>query len=160
MAIYSGSDLVYPSPHWELRAWPNSWEAPLALDASLATRWRTWEPIRGGMYFEIRFDHPQRISSVVVYSHTPAFNVHLDLYGMDTPGHWRGLGTLLASRRPAPDLRAEATLAIRSAGYRYLVVPTGAEGTAPIGNAIVGREAEWGLERVEQAGPYYLFRVK
>jgi hypothetical protein len=158
--IYSGDDLVYPSPHWALRAWPNSWEAPLALDGNLATRWRTWEPIPAGMYFEMRFDRPQRISSVVISSHTPAFNVHMDLYGMDTPGHWRALGTLLASRRPTPDLRIEATLAIRSAGFRYLVVPTGAEGAAPIGNAMAGREADWGLELVTQAGPYYLYRVK
>jgi hypothetical protein len=158
--IYSGNDLVYPSPHWALRAWPNSWEAPLALDGNLATRWRTWEPIPAGMYFEMRFDRPQRISSVVISSHTPAFNVHLDLYGMDTPGHWRALGTLLASRRPTPDLRREATQAIRYAGFHYLVVPTGAEGTAPIGNAMAGREADWGLELVTQAGPYYLYRVK
>jgi 4-amino-4-deoxy-L-arabinose transferase-like glycosyltransferase len=158
--IYSGNDLVYPSPHWALRAWPNSWEAPLALDGNLATRWRTWEPIPAGMYFEIRFDHPQRISSVMISSHTPAFSVPLDLYGMDTPGHWRTLGTLLASRRLSPDLRQEATQAIRRAGYGYLVVPTGAEGAAPIGNAMAGREADWGLELVTQAGPYYLYRVK
>jgi 4-amino-4-deoxy-L-arabinose transferase-like glycosyltransferase len=158
--LYSASELVYNSPNWALRAWPNSWEAPLALDGNLATRWRTWEPIHEGMYFEIRFDHPQRISAAVLYSHTPALNVPVDVYGMDTAGHWRPLGPLLATRRPRQDLRAEAVLAIRRAGYRYLVVPTGSEGTAPIGNAIVGREAEWGLERVEQAGPYYLLRVK
>lgn len=158
--LYSASELVYNSPNWALRAWPNSWEAPLALDGNLATRWRTWEPIRAGMYFEIRFDRPQRISAAVLSSHTPALNVPVDVYGMDTAGHWRPFGPLLASRRPQPDLRPEAALAIRRAGYRYLVVPTGSEGTAPIGNALVGREAEWGLERVEQAGPYYLFRVK
>jgi hypothetical protein len=49
--IYSGEDLVYTSPNWTLRAWPNSWEAPLALDGNLATRWRTWEPVRAGVYF-------------------------------------------------------------------------------------------------------------
>jgi 4-amino-4-deoxy-L-arabinose transferase-like glycosyltransferase len=158
--LYSGEDLVYNSPNWALRAWPNSWEAPLAMDGNLVTRWRTWEPIRAGMYFEIRFDHPQRISSAVLYSYTPAFNVAMDVYGMDVAGHWRALGPLLATRRPKPDLRTEAALAIRRMGYRYLVVPTGSEGTAPLGNALVGREAEWGLERVEQAGPFYLFRVK
>ena len=138
----------------------NSWEAPLALDGNLATRWRTWESIRAGTYYEIRFDHPQRISSVVVYSHTPAFNVHVDLYGMDTPGHWRALGTLLVARQLSPDLRTDATQAIWRAGYSYLVVPTGGEGASPIGNAMIGREAEWNLKLVTQAGPYYLYRVK
>jgi hypothetical protein len=158
--LYSGEDLVYPSPRWSLRVWPNSWEAPLALDGNIATRWRTWEPVREGMYFEIRFDHPQRISSAVVYSHTPALNVPVDVYGMDTSGHWRPLGPLLAKRRPLNDLRGDARRAIRHAGFSYLVVPTGSDGAAPIGNAMVGKETDWGLELVAQAGPYYLYRVK
>lgn len=90
--FFSGEDLVYSSPRWSLLVWPNSWEARLALDGNKATRWRTWEPVRAGMYFEIRFDRRQRISSTVVYSHTPAFNVPVDVNGMDTSGHWRPLG--------------------------------------------------------------------
>jgi hypothetical protein len=32
--FYSGEDLVYPNPRWSLLVWPNSWEAPLALDGN------------------------------------------------------------------------------------------------------------------------------
>ena len=31
---------------------------PLALDQNLASRWRTWEPARPGMYLEVDFDRP------------------------------------------------------------------------------------------------------
>jgi hypothetical protein len=158
--IYSGEDLVYTSPNWTVRAWPNSWEAPLALDGNLATRWRTWEPVRAGMYFEVRFDHPQRISRALLYSHTPAVTISPEVYGLMADGKWRALGPLLATRRPTQDLRVETARAIRRAGFQYLLAPTGSGGATPVGNAMAGQPAEWGLERIAQAGPYYLFRLK
>ncbi len=158
--IYLGDDLVYTSPHWTLRAWPNAWEAPLAVDGNLATRWRTWKPVRSGMYFEIRFDHPQRISAVAVYSHSPAVGIRPEAYGRTIKGKWLSLGPLLAMRLPGKDLRFEAGRAIGSAGYRYLLVPTGAGGATPVGNAIVADPGEWDMREVAQAGPFYLFRIK
>ena len=157
--VYSGDELIYTSPHWNLRAWPNSWEAPLALDGNLATRWRTWQPVRPGMYFEIRLDHPQRISAALLYSRARR-DLPLEVYGQGRDGRWRALGVPYPARHPNEDLRAAATLAMRRAGYRYLMVPTGAGGNAPLGNALLGQEPEWGLERVERAGRYYLFRIK
>jgi hypothetical protein len=157
--IYSGDELIYTSPQWNLRAWPNSWEAPLALDGNLATRWRTWRPVRPGMYFEIRLDHPQRISAALLYSRAPR-DLPLAVYGQGGDGRWRALGVPYRVRHPNEDLRAAATLAMRRAGYRYLIVPTGAGGNAPLGNALLGQEPEWGLERVEEAGRYYLFRIR
>jgi 4-amino-4-deoxy-L-arabinose transferase-like glycosyltransferase len=163
--IYSGDDLVYASPHWTARAWPNSWETPLALDGYLATRWRTWQPVRAGNYFEIAFDRPQRISALAVYSHAPVLGFRPEVYGMPAgqkPGKpaWRNLGPLLSRRLPPEDLRLQATRAIRRAGYGYLLAPAGAGGAAPIGNAILGAEGFWGLAQIDRAGPYYLFRVK
>jgi hypothetical protein len=158
--IYSGDDLVYASPHWILRVWPNAWEAPLALDGNLTTRWRTWEPVRSGMYFEIRFDRPQRISAVVLYSHTPAVGIRPEAYGWTMEGKWVSLGPLLSTRLPGKDLRFEAGRAIGSAGYRYLLAPTGSGGAAPVGNAIAAGPGEWDMRQIAQAGPFYLFRVK
>lgn len=158
--LYSGGELVYTSPHWNLRAWPDSWEAPLALDGNLATRWRTWEPARRGTYFEIRFDHPQRVSSATVYASAPWRGAPLEVYGQAGKGRWAPIKAEEAAGRVREDLRAEATLAIRRAGYRFVLVTTGFAGSAAIGNAIIGQEPEWGLERVAEAGPYYLLRVK
>ena len=47
----------------------------------------------------------------------------------------------------------------RRAGFNYLLVPTGFEGNGPLGNAIAGHEAEWGLTLAASAGDVYLFRV-
>ena len=76
-------------------------------------------------------------------------------------GAWRLLSNSpSAVQRPAPDLRLDATRALRRAGFRYLLAPTGSGGNAPIGNLLVGHEAQWGLERAGEAGRFYLFRVK
>jgi hypothetical protein len=61
--VFAGEYRVFNSPQWTFPGWPNRGEAPLAFDGNLATRWRTWEPVRNGMYFEVDFGHAQRLSA-------------------------------------------------------------------------------------------------
>jgi hypothetical protein len=158
--LFAGADRVPNSPRWTLRAWPNRWELPLALDGNVATRWRTWEPIRAGMFVEIELDAPQRLSAAALLSHVPVFQVALEVYGQATDRQWHLLSKAPAATPLAPeDLRRKATDALRDAGFRYLLAPTGEGGNAPIGNAIVGHEREWALERVSQLGRVYLWAV-
>ena len=159
--LYSGEDRIFASPEWSVSGWPNRWEGPLAFDGNLATRWRTWEPVRAGMYFEIDLDHPQRLSSAVLISHAPAYGAPLEFRGQSPDGQWRLLSSHpVAEQRPPQDLRLDATSAIRRAGFRYLLAATGSGGNTPIGNVLLGHEPEWGLERVGEAGRYDLYRVK
>ena len=159
--LFSGDERVFNSPQWTLGGWPNRWEAPLAFDANLATRWRTWEIVRAGMYLDIEMGNPQRLTSAVLVTHTPVFRVKLEIYGLDVKGKWHLLSnTAEAIPRPPQDLRLDATRALRAAGFRYLVAPTGTGGNAAIGNVLLGHEAEWGLERAGEAGRFYLFHVR
>src|SRR5439155_22942412 len=95
--ILSGDSAVANSPQWTFPGRPNRWEAPLAFDGNLATRWRTWEPVRDHMYFEVDFGHAQRLTSAVLVSHTPVFHVPLEVSGWvaksgaksDAKGGWR-----------------------------------------------------------------------
>jgi hypothetical protein len=159
--LFSGDDPVFNSPQWTLAGWPNRWEVPLAFDGNLATRWRTWEPVRAGMYLEIELGNPQRLTSAVLVTHTPVFRVALEVYGLDVKGRWHLLTSNPQAIPRAPqDLRLEAARALRASGFRYLLVPTGSGGNASIGNMLLGHEAEWGLERAGDAGRYYLFHVR
>jgi hypothetical protein len=65
-----------------------------------------------------------------------------------------------AAPRPPEHLHLEAGLALRAAGYRYILAPTGGGGFAPIGNALVAEAPLWGVQFADHAGRYYLFRVK
>jgi hypothetical protein len=159
--FFSGQYRVSNSPRWTLSGWPNHWEGPLAFDGNLATRWRTWQPVRAGMFFEVDLENPQRLTSAVLVSHTPLYHVPLEVYGRAPRGAWHLLSSAAqALQRPRQDLRLAVGGALRRAGFQYLLASTGSEGNAPIGNLLVGREGEWGLERVGYAGDFHLFRVK
>jgi hypothetical protein len=113
------------------------------------------------MYLDIELGNPQRLSAAVLVTHTPAFRVPLEIHGLDAQGTWHLLSNSPQAVPRAPqDIRLEASLAIKGAGFRYLLVPTGEAGNAPIGNVLVGHEAEWGMERAGEAGRFYLLRVR
>jgi hypothetical protein len=159
--LYSGEYRISNSPQWTLSGWPNVWEGSLAFDDNLSTRWRTWQHVRAGMYLEVDLQYPQRLTSAVVVSHTPWFHVPMEVYGRDPKGAWHVLSSAAqAVPRPPQDIRLSVGVALRKAGFQYLLAPTGDEGNGPIGNLLVKGPGEWGLERVGYAGAFELFRVK
>ena len=157
--LYSGKGLIPTSPRWKVRAWPNPWEAPLALDGNLLTRWRSRQPVAAGMFLEIQFDNPERLSRALIFSHAARSGL-LKVYGQSINGTWRPIGEARPAARPAEHLRLEAGLALRAAGYQYLLAPTGGGGYAPIGNALLAEAPQWGAEPVDHAGRFFLFRTK
>ena len=160
--LFSGTDRIFNSPSWNLRAWPNLWEAPLAFDNRRSTVWRTWQPTRPGMYLEVDLDHAQNLTSTQLTSHAAAFQAPLEVYGQQAvDGKWR----LLANRgsttqHPAEDLRMEATAVIRRAGYHYLLVPLDPDGNGPLGRQLKSEAPLWGLEVAAQAGANLLFKLR
>jgi len=160
LRLYSGTDPVFRDHEgWRIRAWPNQWEAPLALDGNLLTRWRSRQPVDAGMYLQILFDRPRTISAAVLFSHASRPGA-IEFSGWSAGTHPHRLGIAKGVPLPMEYLRLEAGLALRGAGYRYLLAPTGGGGYAPIGNAITGQEAAWGFVPAGYAGRFRLFRVK
>ncbi len=159
--LYSGDAEIYPSPQWSLRAWPNRWEAPLAFDRLNLTRWRTWENIRKGAFFEVDLDHPQLVSSVVLRSHTPVYRLILEFYGQDLNGKWKRLTNYSdAILRPTQDMRMETAAALRRAGFQYLLAPTHFDSYAKLGQRLQAEALDWGLEQVAETDTAVLFRVR
>jgi hypothetical protein len=159
--LFSDGERVPGNPQWELRSWPNFWEAPLALDGRRSTVWRTWEPVRRGMYFEVDLEPPARVSSCVLQSHTPISGVPLEIYGKDFIGRWRLLSANPAVvQRPPEDLRFQATFNVRRAGYEYLLVPIDPGGNGPLGNTLVAEAPQWGIAVAGRAGSNVLFRIR
>ncbi len=157
--LYSGTEQVRNRENWRVRAWPNQWEAPLALDGNLLTRWRSRQPVGAGMYLQIRFDQPLKISSAVLFSHASRPGA-IEFSGWSAGTRPHPLGIATSMPLPVEHLRVEASLAMRGAGYRYLLAPTGGGGYAPIGNAIAGQEGAWGFVPAGYAGRFRLFRIK
>jgi hypothetical protein len=160
IALFRGDEEVFGSPEWQLRAWPNVWELPLAFDGILATRWRTWEPIRAGMYVEADFDQAQTLSGAVTTSPTAYDWLPLEFYGRERDG-WHLLPSRrVSTRRPPGDSRMAAARVVRGAGFRYILADNGNGGNGWLGAAMAGHEREWGLEKAAELGPVVLFRIK
>ncbi len=159
--LYLETDRIHDSPQWVLGAWPNPWEMPLAFDDNFATRWRTWEPMRPGMFLEVRFDHPQRLTSATLASHSPVYNVPVEFYGLGLDGRWMLLSANPErTLRAKQDLRRAATRYLKRSGIDYILAPVAESGVWQLGKILVEQPREWGLEDVGQAGPIHLLRIQ
>ncbi len=159
--LYSGGDRVYNSPQWLLTSWPNPWEAPLAFDDNFASSWRTWEPMRPGMFLEVRFDRPQRLTSAVLASHSPVYDVPVEFYGLAANNKWK----LLSDHperilRPKQDMRRSAARYLKHNGIDYILAPVSSIGVWQLGKLLVEQAREWGLEDVGQLGVVHLLHIE
>ncbi|MGA3040428.1 MAG: glycosyltransferase family 39 protein [Bryobacteraceae bacterium] len=158
--LYSGDRQVRGGPQWELQAWPNVGELPLAFDGNEATRWRTWEPIRAGMYVEADFGGAQTLSGASMAVPGAAHALPFEFYGREADGWHLLTDRPVATERPLGDVRMAATRAIRRAGFSYILAYNSDEGNGLLGAAMVRHEAEWGLEKLAEIGPVLLFRIE
>ena len=158
--LFSGDYRIFGSPQWQLQSWPNVWELPLAFDENQATRWRTWDPIRAGMFVEVDFDRAQTLSGAVMTSPTAFYPLPFDFYGRERDGWHLLTGRPVVTERPLGNVRMSATRAVRDAGFRYILANNGNDGNGALGADMVGHEVEWGLEKTADLGPVVLFRIK
>ena len=160
ITLYSGEYPVSAGPEWELRAWPNEWELPLAFDGNPATRWRTWEPIQAGMYVEVDFDRALTLSGAVMTSPTAAYGLPFEFYGREGDGWHLLTSRPVVTEKHLGDVRMAATKAVQRAGFGYILAYNSNEGNGALSAAMVGHEMEWGLEKTAQIGPAVLFRIE
>jgi hypothetical protein len=160
IALFSGDHEIFGTPQWQLRAWPNVWELPLAFDRVLTTRWRTWQPIRAGMYVEANFGWAQPLSGAVMTSPTAFYPIPFEFYGRER-GAWRLLTSQpVVMPRPPGDSRMVAARVVRDAGIQYILADIGKEGNGTLGAAMAGDPLDWGLEKAAELGRVVLFRIK
>ncbi len=158
--LFLGDDQVVGGSQWQLTGWPNEWDLPLAFDGNPATRWRSWEPIRRGMYVEVDFDRAQTLSSAVMTSQTAVYAVPFDFYGLEADGWHLLTSHPVKALNPLRDLRLAATSAVHRAGFAYILADDGNEGNASLGADLAARASDWGVEKVAAAGSVILFRIR
>ena len=152
---------VRPAADWTLRAWPNVWEAPLALDGNYTTGWRTWRPAEAGMMFEVSFGKPVMADGVTLVSRVRGARLPLEIWENRVSGGWR----LLAKNPPAGTNaavieRPAATAALRRAGFTYILAPVEGTGYGAIGLDMLIKPADWGVDAVARSGGSVLFRIR
>lgn len=142
---------------WRLSAKPNPWEAPLAFDGSLATRWRTWQEAAAGMYLEADFPRPEAIDQATLESAEWDSQPRLRLDGLAETG-WVAL-----SDRPResvvaapPDLRRLGTAEIKRRGVDYVLLREHDFMAADVAS----NPAAWGLLLAAQYQDWRLYRIE
>lgn len=155
--LLDGRDLPRASV-WRLTAQPNPWEIQLAFDNSPATRWRTWEPARPGMFVQIDFGREQRLDSVVVESSGDSSAAKLKLEALGADGKWMPVeANLMESPQPIRvSLRQAATAEFKARGIRYLLVTDDNIGA----NDFRLYTKLWGMTCIAQQGTARLYYIE
>jgi hypothetical protein len=154
--LQAGKPLA-PDGSWRLNANPNRWDAALAFDGNLMTRWRSWQDAARGMFLEADFGKPQLLDEVRLFVSSDALRNHVRLRGAGADGVWRDLP---ASRSAVPallqnNLRAEATQELAARGIHYLLVTPTTFGA----NDFDENAAAWGMRMIAESPGAHLYRL-
>ena len=159
--LFSPDGELRPSRDWSATAAPRPWEAQWAFDGNLATAWRTRANIEAGTFLEVDFDRPLTLSRVEIVAGATRVELSAFVEGLNANGQWKKLADLELGPQPAaPDLRREATRALRRAGFRFLLTEASKEGLGQIGTTMTEHPEDWGLRPVDHSDQIYLFEVK
>lgn len=135
---------------------PNPWDAGLAFDGNEVTRWRTWEPMKPGMYFGVRFDRPVRLDELAVTDYPDEWDSRATLRVLDERGQWIEEPPPVQDILAPVDRRKEATKLLMRAGFHYVLLSRRDWNSA----AFIDRAADWGLTPVDGTAHYTLFRIE
>ncbi len=145
------------SPEWRLRAWPNPWEVQLAFDNSSATRWRTWEAARPGMYLDVDFGQSQTIDEVQIDTSYDSNNLKVEVEAMNEAGNWVRIARDPSIRfiEASPQIRRMETAEMQARGVHYLLMHKEDYGA----NDMDDNPEGWGLAEVAAGYGVKLYKV-
>jgi hypothetical protein len=158
LRLFAANTPIGPEARWQFLADPNPWDARLAFDNNLVTRWQSWQSATPGMWLGVRFAEPKRIDRARVLTASNAPRVEMALQGMDAQGHWSDLPSRAseASEPVTDDLRAAAVRALWDRGIRYLLVSPGVLGA----NEFCENAAAWGIRQIGESDGTRLYCLK
>jgi hypothetical protein len=157
LRFYSGGAELPRQPGWRLQAWPNPWDVQLAFDNSPATRWRSWEPAKPGMYLETDFAEPQAIDRVTVETCPDDHGTQTEVQVLDDHGSWRQVGGR-ATEESVPmngNIRKAAIYELRARNVNYLLIRDTDYGAEDLRDD----PESWGLEEIAVGYGARLYRV-
>jgi len=159
VSILRGGVSLPVDREWRVAAWPDPFEAIFAFDGNQASRWHSWDPMRPGMYLEVEFGGPLRVSGVSLSTHRSGPKV--EIFGKPPDGRWRLLAKdIKMEQRPAENLRRATTRNVKRAGIDYILAPVeGTLGNADLGRDLVLHSREYGIHEIGRYQTIRLFAI-
>ena len=154
--FHRGSELPR-RPDWRLQASPNPWGVQRAFDNSEATRWKSWETLRPGMWIAVDLGREEPVDRVQLELSGDERGAKMRLETTDAAGRWVPLAAATEERRVrySGSLRRAATYEAHLQGVDYFLIKDddwGADDYAEFAS-------DWGLTRLEHAYGASLYRV-
>jgi hypothetical protein len=153
---------VPPAPDWAISSEPWPWHAKRLLDGNPLTSWNSWEPLRAGMWIEVRFPQPLTLSGAeLIYPWGQHF-IELEYFGLDASSEWRRLEARSEqSRRPfdPEGLKTWAVEQLARQGVKLLVTNLEGGGHNYLAPFIEEDPQSWGLEEIGRDGPLRVYRL-
>ena len=155
--LYHGGSELPRRPEWRLQASPNPWGVQRAFDNSEATRWRSWETLRPGMWIAVDLGREEPVDRVQLELSGDEWDAKMRLETTDAQGRWVPLDV------PTEDLpvsysgslRRAATYEAHLRGVDYLLIKDDDFGASDYAEF----SADWGLTRLEHAHGASLYVV-
>ena len=154
--LLKGDTAVGPKPSWHVEARPNPWDVSLLFDGSEATRWRSWEARRRGMWIEVMFDRAEALDRAEIVCNDGQTDSRMDALLLDETGQWSPAGPSSWRETSVVDLRREATQALKRSGVSYLLVGR----PAWDGDLFRGDSAAWGVRLLASTPESVLLAVE
>jgi hypothetical protein len=155
--LWNGSTLLRRTPDWRVDAFPNPWDAGDAFDGIDVTRWRSWEPVRPGMFIRLQLGKPALIDRIEVLNTDQQALDEVQVRILDDYAKWVAPSSSEQHDAAPEDLRREATRQLRNAGVGYLLTISG--GGDWTDRFLLGKESEWSMSKVVVVGDRTLYKI-
>jgi len=158
LRLYQAGREVRRQPQWRIRANPYPWGVPYAFDGSEVTRWKSWEPLRSGMFIEVDLQTPTALDAISVQCSQEQRAIRLAVATPDADGNWRPIEAEQRDFELAPPLglRRAVMREIKAAGVSHLLIHEGDFEA----NDYLEKQQRWGIKLVRQSHGFFLYRIE
>jgi 4-amino-4-deoxy-L-arabinose transferase-like glycosyltransferase len=158
MRIHGGGAELARDPMWRIHASPNPWDAREAFDNNRLTGWRSWEPMRPGMFVEVDFRAERRVDRVTIDRLPFEFYSGIEIEVRDSEGPWRRVPSKMVQYRiGAPmNLRGQATAVLRDRGITHIVLHEG----DLMAKDMEDRQQDWGVAKIADRAGFRLYAIR
>lgn len=155
--VWKGDRALPRGAGWRVTAWPNHWQAPMAVDHSAVTRWNSQLPRQAGFFYEVDFGEPLVFERVSALLQPPSHSSRLKLEGDGGNGRWETIAGPAAAQEWAPPLglRRMVNEELRRSGIGYVLAQAG----DAVYEDLDAKRDLWGLELVWEEEGAKLYRV-
>jgi hypothetical protein len=148
--------------NWRISSDPLPWQAPRLLDGNPLTSWNSWEPLRKGMWIEVRFPEPLELSGAELLYPWGQHFVEFQYFGLDPEEKWQPLEARTEETRvwfDSEGLKKWAVGRLARQGVKLLVTNLEGTGHNYLAPLIAEDPQAWGLEEIARDGPIRVYRL-